>query len=147
MNIAKPYANSYESEFFDVPLEGVGVPASMGDIFEIHYPQGIPQGGIGLNQEFARLNPGPGSADLYAPRDIGGVACPPQAQVVDGPVSGDFRDYFNYNSNIERFDPSGMGPVTGGSQDISTAQYLAYVNSQLQGITQEQSAESFAYAL
>lgn len=147
MNIAQPYGNSYESEFYDVAFDGVGVPASMGNLFVIHYPQGGPQEGVGVNQEFARLNPGPGSQDLYAPRDIGGIACPPQAMIVDGPVAGGFKDYFNYNADIERFDPSGLGPVTGGVQDIATATYLAYVNSQLQGITQEQSAEAFSYAL
>lgn len=144
MNIAKPYLNSYESEFFDVPLEGLGVPASMGAIFDITYPQGGPQEGRGLDYEFARLNPGPGSADLYTTRDIGGIPCPPQSMIVEGPVTGANRDYFNYNSDIQRFDPSGMGPVTGSQQDISTTAYLSYVNSLLQGITQEQSAAKFS---
>lgn len=147
MNIAKEYGNSYESAFYDVALEGVGVPASMGELFAIHYPQGEPQGGAGLDQEFSRLNPGPGSADLYMSRDFGGIPCPPQAQIVDGPVSGGFKDFFNYNEDIKRFDPSGNGPVTGGFQDISTSAYLAYVNSQLQAITQEQSAMEFSRAL
>lgn len=147
MNIAKEYGNAYESAFFDVALEGLGVPASMGELFAITYPQGGPQEGGGLDYEYNRLNPGPGSADLYQTRDIGGVPCPPQAMIVEGPVLGGFKDYFNYNADIERFDPSGMGPNTGGSQDVSTSAYLAYVNSLLQGITQEQSAAEFSHAL
>ena len=147
MNIAKEYGNSYESAFFDVALDGVGVPASMGELFAITYPQGLPQGGVGLDQEFNRLNPGPGSQDLLMTRDFGGIPCPPQAMVVEGPVAGGFKDFFNYNEDIKRFDPNGNGPVTGGVQDISTTAYLAYVNSQLQSITQEQSAREFSRVL
>ena len=132
MNIASPYGNSYESEFFDVPLEGLGVPASMGDIYSVHYLETK-----GVNFEPSVLNPLPGSADLYAPRDIGGIPCPSQAILIDGPVSGGVRDFFNYNADIERFDPNPMGPNTGGSQDITTSTYLAYLNSQLQNLTEE----------
>ena len=149
MNTAKPYGNAYESEFFDVPLRGEGVPATMGNIYDVHY-----LGTDGLNYEPASLlNRYPGSADLIAPRDVGGIPCPSMAILIDGPVSGNNRDFFNYNEDIRRdfrlgyYHNAETGPVSGSQQDLSTTAYLAYVNSQLQALTPEQSAKEFSRVL
>ena len=142
MKNAIPAGVAYESEFIDGPLQGEGFPASLGDQYGLTYPQyeGVPR-------EYFPINAGLGSLDLVSPRDIGGSSMPPRALVISGPVGMDQRPYLDFNTDITRLNLLDQAQGPNGALDTSTQLYLAYLNSQLQPITETQSAEAFAYGL
>jgi len=134
---------SYESAFIDGPLDGLGFAAALGDPYGVF---NIKDNGFdGIPREFFPIIAGLGSVDLLTPRDIGGIPMEPRAVVVHGPVSMDSRPYFNFNTDWNDVNPDLSGPV--GADDFGTKAYLAYLNSQLQPLTQIQSAEAFANGL
>lgn len=138
MKNASPYGVTYESEFIDGPIDGVGIPGYLGNQYGISYPDFD-----GIAREFFPIIAGLGSVDLLTPRDVGGSSMPPRAIVISGPVGMDTRGYFDFNTDITRLDLLAQAAGPNGVTDTSTQLYLAYLNSQLQPLTEVQSAEAF----
>ena len=89
------------------------------------------------------LCPQAGSADLIAPRNIGGVPGDSLGSVGRGPNTLVTRENDNTNTQFKRFNSEGRGPVTGGD-DYNTQRLIAYQASQIQALTQAESAASIA---
>ena len=142
MKNAVALGNNYESDFIDGPLNGVGFPQTLGEQYQVHNIAAL--GFDGIQREFYPINAGLGSIDLITPRDIGGTSQPPRAVVIDGPVGMDARNYFDFNTDWNDVNPDLSGPT--GFADVNTQLYLSYLDSQLQPLTQVQSAEALSYA-
>jgi hypothetical protein len=91
------------------------------------------------------LNPQAGSADLIAPRNIGGVPGDSLGSLTVGPNTARTRETTNLNTWFKRFNPQIPGPNNGGD-DYGTRALMAYQASQIQAITQQESAAAIAGA-
>ena len=89
--------------------------------------------------DYAPLLPASGSVDLATPRSIGGVTRPNLTPIVIGPVDGGIREYTNLNTDFIWPSSNMGGPVKGG-QDANIGAYMAYQASQIQALTQAESA-------
>lgn len=62
------------------------------------------------------LNPAPGSVDLIAPRDSGGIPATVEENIRGGPVSGWVMDSYGYiRQDLLATPPGQAGPVVGGT--------------------------------
>jgi len=128
---------SYESARADVPYSPSMLPAYAGDYASRFNNQ--PHGAIG----YSNLNPASGSADLMEARSAHGKPGDSLGSVTRGPVTADIRENDNTNTNFKRFTTEGKGPVTGGD-DYNTQRLIAYQASQIQALTQAESAAAIA---
>ena len=95
--------------------------------------------------KYLNLCPQAGSADLIAPRDIGGIPGDSLGSRGRGPNTLDTRENNNTNTQFKRFNTEGSGPVKGGD-DYNTGRLIAYQASQIQALTQGESAAAIAAA-
>ena len=97
-----------------------------------------------VRTDYANLNPAPGSVDLIAPRNTGGMLGINETWIIGGPVTGEITNYANENTDIPWQNSNPQGPNAGG-QDYNTGRLLAYEASQLQALTQAESAQAISY--
>ena len=92
---------------------------------------------------YANLNPAAGSPDLIAPRGDHGRAGDSMGSLTLGPVTGNMREYSGLNTQFPRYTSRASGPNKGGD-DANIGAALAYQASQIQAMTQGESAAAIA---
>lgn len=130
-------ASTFESDKTDVPYSVGALPDYAGTFAPafLDRPIDFP--------DYNNLNPAPGSVDLWEARGNRGVVANSRGNVTVGPVTADDRGYSGYNTFIRRFDSNPVGPNKGGD-DYNTGRLMAYQASQIQALTQAESAAAIA---
>lgn len=125
--------STFESDKTDLPFSGPDLPEYAG-LWLLGARNFSPD-----KANYSPLLPAAGSVDLIAPRSIGGESRPNLTPVVVGPVTAHDRGYTNLNTDFVRQTSNPQGPNKGG-QDANIGAYMAYQASQIQALTQAESA-------
>lgn len=132
-------ASTFESDKTDTPYSVGALPDYAGSFAPmfLNNPIDFP--------DYTNLNPAPGSVDLIEARSARGVVANARGNLTLGPVKANDREYSGINTYIHRFTSNPMGPVKGGD-DYNTGRLLAYQASQIQALTQAESAAAISGA-